>query len=133
MQKRHQHEKERRFAASAVMFGALIGSPACAAPEQPVQIPSDRPGIEVLALSRGRGVPEATQAAFQLIAARVKAARESGQVIAIEQFAIGLEGETQLCVVFRDEAARDALGLELEKLGSGVDLLQLRQNGCSRQ
>ena len=50
------------------------------------------PSIEVLALSRGRGVPEETQAAFDNIKSVVARMQSDGSVIASAESVIGLEG-----------------------------------------
>jgi hypothetical protein len=118
---------------SLLACGLFLFTPACAATAQGPARDAARPGIEVLALSRGAGVPEATRQVFEAIVARVEAARAEGRVVEINQSIIGLEGETRLCVVFTDEVALELLGPELRDLSAGVELLQLRQNGCSRQ
>ena len=119
--------------ASLLACGLFLFTPACAATAQDSDRDAARPGIEVLALSRGAGVPEATRRVFETIVARVEAARAEEGVVQIKQSIFGLEGETRLCVVFRDEEALDTLGPELRNLAAGIELLQFRQNGCAGQ
>ena len=134
MQHSHQASGSRLVhRASLLTCGLLLFTTACAATAQDPAGDAARPGIEVLALSRGAGVPEATRQVFETIVARVEAARAEDRVIQIKQSIFGLEGETRLCVVFRDEEALDSLGPELRNLAAGIELLQFRENGCSGQ
>jgi len=88
------------------------------------------PSIEILALSRGRGVPEETRAALESMKSVVARMQREGSVIASEESVIGLEGETRLCVVFKDQAAARATQTELTKIGAAIDLLQIRTVVC---
>jgi hypothetical protein len=56
--------------------------------------------------------------------------QREGSVIASEESVIGLEGETRLCVVFKDQAAARATQTELTKIGAAIDLLQIRTVVC---
>lgn len=90
-----------------------------------------QPSIEVLALSRGRGVPDSTFKTFQDIVAVANTALESGSVVSVRQETIGLEGETRLCIVFRDNQALVAVGNQIRRLATNIDLLQVNDNRCS--
>ena len=116
------------FTACGVL-AACACTPTAAKADQPVA----RPSMEILALSRGRGVPEATSRTLQVIAATAESALESGSVVSVTRETIGLEGETRLCIVFRDQSALTTLGDEIRKLAADVDLLQIRvkDNDCS--
>ena len=92
---------------------------------------SAQPSIEVLALSRGRGVPESTFKTFQDIVAVANTALKSGSVVSVRQETIGLEGETRLCIVFRDNQALVAVGNQIRRLATNIDLLQVNDNRCS--
>ena len=109
------------------------GSQSCAGPAETSELDAVRPGIEVLALSRGRGVPEATREALQMMKARLDEALVRGSVVAIEESVVGLEGETRMCVLFRDQEALETIGAELRKTADSIDLLQVRINACSNQ
>lgn len=86
---------------------------------------------EVTVLSRGRGVPEATWAAYQQIMARVDAAQARGDVVDATQTLIGLEGERRLCLTFRDPAAQQRFGATLQPMAAEFDLLRVTDSGCS--
>lgn len=86
--------------------------------------------IEILALSRGRGVPTETRAALESMKSVVARLQREGSVIASEESVIGLEGETRLCVVFKDQAAARAAQSELTKIGEAIDLLEIRDAEC---
>ncbi len=88
------------------------------------------PSIEILALSRGRGVPKETRAALESMKSVVARMQREGSVIASEESVFGLEGETRLCVVFRDEAAARVTQSEFTKIGADIDLLQIRDVVC---
>lgn len=107
----------------APAFGCAYGATADA---------GSSPGIEVLALSRGRGVPEPTRRAFDAILTLARQARADGRVIALGRRTIGLEGETRLCLEFTDTQARDRLLGEIERIAAGIDLLAVNLKDCSR-
>jgi len=110
-----------------LVFGICGVLATCACAESPGDPDgSVAPSIEVLALSRGRGVPPAAQDALQAIATAAEAARDTGSVESISREIIGLEGETRLCIVFRDQSALAAFSDEIRDLAAGVDLLQIQ-------
>ncbi len=88
------------------------------------------PSIEILALSRGRGVPKETRAALESMKSVVARMQREGSVIASKESVFGLEGETRLCVVFKDQAAARATQSELTKIGEAIDLLEIREVVC---
>ncbi len=119
-----------------MLFGiglyAAVSSPGVyASSEEELNPSSAQPSIEVLALSRGRGVPESTFKTFQDIVAVANTALESGSVVSVRQETIGLEGETRLCIVFRDNQALVAVGNQIRRLATNIDLLQVNDNRCS--
>ena len=119
-----------------MLFGiglyAAVSSPGMyASSEEELNPSSAQPSIEVLALSRGRGVPESTFKTFQDIVAVANTALESGSVVSVRQETIGLEGETRLCIVFRDNQALVAVGNQIRRLATNIDLLQVNDNRCS--
>lgn len=121
-----------RLACSILGVCGLMATGACTNSAGESDQPVVRPSIEILAMSRGRGVPETTRNTLQAIAAAADSALESGSVLSVNQVTIGLEGETRLCIVFRDQSALAALDEEIRKLAVGVDLLQVRveDNNC---
>ena len=90
------------------------------------------PAIEILALSRGRGVPKATSEIFQVITNRASAALAAGSVTSVTQATIGLEGETRLCIVFRDHLSFTSLSNEIRNIAKDVDLLQINETDCPK-
>lgn len=119
----------------ARLFGAMAVISICqccaAGPAPAGERPDDAPlNIEVLTLSRGSGVPESTRVAFDTIAREAENARQTGGVTAIQRARIGLEGETRLCVRFRDPAVREEYARRWQSLSDGVELMQLREGGC---
>lgn len=88
------------------------------------------PSIEILALSRGRGVPKETRAALESMKSVIARMQREGSVIASEESVFGLEGETRLCVVFKDQAAARVTQSELTKIGEAIDLLEIRDVVC---
>lgn len=113
------------------LYAAVSSLGVNASSEEELNPSSDQPSIEILALSRGRGVPETTFIAFQEIMAVANTALESGSAVSVRQETIGLEGETRLCIVFRDNQAFAAIGNQIRKLATNIDLLQVNDNRCS--
>lgn len=99
--------------------------------EEKLNPSSDQPSIEILAMSRGRGVPETTLIVFQEIMAVANTALESGSATSVKQESIGLEGEIRLCITFRDDQAIAALDSQIRRLAKNIDLLQINNNRCS--
>jgi hypothetical protein len=113
------------------LFATVSSPEVFASAEQQLKQYSNQPSMEILALSRGRGVPETTFIAFQEIITVANTALESGSVISVTQKTIGLEGESKLCVLFRDEQALTQIGDEIRSLATNIDLLQINDNRCS--
>ena len=129
--------KSRTLPFTGCLFVSLclvcaMGNEACAS-SPGAAVESVKPSIEVLALSRGRGVPEAAAKALQAIEALAESERKSGSVMSIRRELIGLEGEIRLCIVFRNLAASTKVGERIQELASGIDLLQVRKRDCSQK
>lgn len=75
-------------------------------------------------------MPEETRAALESMKSVVARMQHEGLVIASEESVFGLEGETRLCVVFKDQAAAHVTQSELMKIGEGIDLLDIRDVVC---
>ena len=87
----------------------------------------------VYALSRGRGVPEPTRSTWQAVWNLLESARRDGKVARLEQTRIGLEGEVRLCAEFDDpKLAREMLDRVRTRV-TGVELLNLVEEPCSRR
>lgn len=83
------------------------------------------------ALSRGRGVPEATRKAWQAAWVELEAAQRDGKVTRLEQRRIGLEGEVRLCAVFDDPKVARSMLDRVRSIVTGVELLNLVEEPCS--
>lgn len=75
-------------------------------------------------------MPKETRAALESMKSVVARMQREGSVIAREESVFGLEGETRLCVVFKDQAAARVAQSELTKIGEAIDLLQIRDVVC---
>ena len=94
-------------------------------------LPSDRGPTDgsltcsLLALSRGKGVPEPTRETYQDVRNMLRKAEAEGTVIGLRETRIGLEGETR--IDFELSRGRDAKTLmrRIRAIVQGVDLLNL--------
>src|SRR2546422_3036032 len=75
----------------------------------------------VYALSRGRGVPEATRAAWQAVWTMLDEARRDGKVTRLEQTRLGLEGEVRLCAEFADPRVAREMLQRAREIGKDVE------------
>ena len=87
----------------------------------------------VYALSRGRGVPEATRSAWQAVWTMLEDARREGKVARLQQTRIGLEGEVRLCAEFSDPGHAREMLERAREAGRGVELLNVVEESCSGQ
>ncbi|HWQ37736.1 MAG TPA: hypothetical protein VNM24_03865 [Burkholderiales bacterium] len=100
------------------------GKPAAAASRQE---------FALYALSRGKGVPAPTRDAFKKAQALLEGARQRGEVVALKETRIGLEGETRLCVEARNPAASRRLQREVRQIGKDVELFNVVEEACSKK
>lgn len=115
---------------AALIVALMLGSAGCmsSAPAAEPDAAQQR-SLAVYALSRGKGVPEATRRAFGEIKAKLKTLHDSATVVELKEQRIGIEGETRLCAVFVDPgAARE----EYQRLAQyqTVDLLSIALERC---
>ena len=87
----------------------------------------------VSALSRGRGVPPPTRAAWQAVWTMLEDARREGKVTRLQQTRIGLEGEVRLCAEFSDPAHARELQARARQIVEGVELINVAEEPCSGQ
>lgn len=80
--------------------------------------------IEITSLSRGRGVPASTQAAYKRATAVV------AQEASFQEARLGLEGETRASVEFSDSERATEVFAKLTELAQGVDLLTIEWRTC---
>jgi hypothetical protein len=127
---KQRQSKGRRCTALIPVLILSFYAAGCGAQSENPEGSDLHPSIEILALSRGRGVPDEARAALESIKSVVVRLQREGSVIASEEAVIGLEGETRLCVVFKDQAAARTTQTELTKIGAAIDLLEIRNVMC---
>ena len=86
--------------------------------------------ITIDALSRGKGVPAETREAFRQIRALLERQQATAAVTAMQYQRIGLEGESRLCVEFRNASDAQAALAEIRKIATDVDLLNVVEAPC---
>ena len=86
--------------------------------------------ITINALSRGKGVPAETREAFKQIRALLERQQAAAAVAALQYQRIGLEGESRLCVEFRNASDVQAALAEIRKIAAGVELLNVVEAPC---
>lgn len=87
-------------------------------------------GIEVVTLSRGRGVPAKTLEAYAQIKELVSEEARSGAAITQNERIIGLEGERRFCISLPDQETSSRLLERMRALSVNVELLHVIENGC---
>jgi hypothetical protein len=86
--------------------------------------------LTVTMLSRGKGVPEATRAAYNDIRALLEKQRSAYAVTDLRTQRIGLEGETRLCAEFRSTTDAQAALSDIRQRAEGVELLDISDAPC---
>jgi hypothetical protein len=111
----------------AVAAGCALATPTDGQ-ERAVRAPRS---FALYALSRGRGVPEATRTAWQAAWSLLEGARRDGKVARLEQIRIGLEGEMRLCAEFDDPQVAQEMVDRVRMIVRDVQLLNLVEEPCS--
>jgi hypothetical protein len=123
-----------RRARLAWVLTAWMAAAGCAAPVRTDGQERPAPAsFAVYALSRGRGVPEATSRAWRAVWTLLEDARREGKVAQLRQARVGLEGEVRLCAEFSDAARAREMLARVREIGKGVDLLNIVEEPCTRQ
>ena len=96
---------------------------------------ADRPtvatsGCALYALSRGKGVPDATRKTYKAAREQFQRAQAEGLISRFEESRIGLEGEMRLCVEFANADEGQKFIHRLRGMVAGVDLLNLVEEPC---
>jgi hypothetical protein len=117
------------------VLSAWLGIAGCATPA-PISgeertASTDSMSFAVSALSRGRGVPPPTRAAWQAVWTMLEDARREGKVTRLQQTRIGLEGEVRLCAEFADPAHARELLARARQIVEGVELINVVEAPCS--
>lgn len=86
--------------------------------------------LTINALSRGKGVPDETREAFKQIRTLLEQQQANASVAEVQYQRIGLEGESRLCVEFRNRRDAQATLARIRTLSTGVDLLEVVETPC---
>jgi hypothetical protein len=120
----------------ACLFGAWTAAAGCATtprPQDVAQASRAAPAsFSVYALSRGRGVPDATRSAWQTLWELLETARRDGAATTLLQTRIGLEGEVRLCAEFSDARRAQEMLARAREMATRVELLNVVEEPCSR-
>ena len=87
--------------------------------------------VAVYALSRGKGVPEATRAAREKASAFLEQLRAEKRVLDIKVTPMGLEGERRICATFASEQEAEQAATRLREIGAGVELFNVVLESCA--
>ncbi|MFZ1745029.1 MAG: hypothetical protein WBO24_02835 [Nitrospirales bacterium] len=110
-----------------MMMGASKG---CAEAKPPETLAPAPQSIAVYALSRGKGVPEQAIEVLAHSRTLLKSAQERGEVRRMVEQRIGIEGETRLCAEFSDVESAHSIIEQIQQLGEGVDLINVKLEPC---
>jgi hypothetical protein len=110
-----------------IMMGASKG---CAEAKPPETLAPAPQSISVYALSRGKGVPDQAMEVLAQTRTLLKAAQERGEALRVVEQRIGIEGETRLCVEFSHAESALPLIDQIQQLGQGVDLINVKVEPC---
>jgi hypothetical protein len=86
--------------------------------------------VTIDALSRGKGVPAETREAFKQIRALLERQQATAAVAAMRYQRIGIEGESRLCVEFRNASDAQTALAEIRRIAAGADLLNVVEAPC---
>lgn len=111
-----------------MMMGASKG---CAEAKPPETLSPAPQSISVYALSRGKGVPDQAREVLAHSRTLLKSAQERGEVRRMVEQRIGIEGETRLCAEFSDAESAHSMIEQIQQLGKGVDLINVKVEPCS--
>ena len=84
----------------------------------------------VTTLSRGKGVPPETREALKRLRALLEERKATAAVTDLQVQRIGIEGESRLCIEFRNAAAAESVLAEMHRISAGSDLLDIAETPC---
>lgn len=88
-------------------------------------------GFAIYALSRGTGVPLQAREVLRKVRELVEADRNRGVSVSIESTRIGLEGETRMCVEYKNPKNAVRAYERATALVKGIDLVNLVAESCA--
>jgi hypothetical protein len=109
--------------------GGTVRRPVMSTPKSPT--PSEGSGFTVEMLSRGKGVPAEARDAFARVRELVEKDQGRGVAVTFETTRIGLEGETRLCVDYKDTKQAGRTFKRAKALVRGIDLINLVPRRCA--
>ena len=86
----------------------------------------------VYALSRGRGVPPQAREALRKVRALVEQDQKRGISVTIETTRIGIEGETRMCIDYKNGADGTRAYDRVRAIVKGIDLVNLVAEPCAK-
>lgn len=110
-----------------MMMGAGKG---CAEEKPPETLAPAPQSISVYALSRGKGLPDQAREVLAQSRRLLKAAQKRGEVLRVVEQRLGIEGETKLCAEFSQAESARMLSDQIQQLGKGVDLINVKVEPC---
>ena len=113
-----------------VFFGAALASGCAPAQAISARLAPDT-DIAVYALSRGQGVPVAARQALRSARALFAKWGAEGRVLDLVDTPVGLEGDTRLCARFATPVDATSALKELDDIGRGVELFQVKAERCA--
>ncbi|MDT3775945.1 hypothetical protein PJI16_00025 [Nitrospira sp. MA-1] len=122
-----------RLVLTLLVMGVMMmgGSKGCAEAKPPEALAPAPQSISVYALSRGKGVPDQAREVLAQSRTLLKSAQERGEVRRMVEQRIGIEGETRLCAEFSDTESAHSMIEQIQLLGQGVDLINVKVEPCS--
>ena len=123
----------RVLAASVALAIAQLGCAAQSAKATAATAADAGSSVVVEALSRGKGVADATYEAMTKARSLLQRLQKEGKVVQLEETRLGLEGETRLCAEFKDSAAASAALEQLRAIAHRVELLNVVAKPCDNR
>jgi hypothetical protein len=85
----------------------------------------------IYALSRGKGVPPEAREALRRVRELVETDQSRGVTVSVETTRIGIEGETRVCVDYKDPEDGTRAYERAKVIVKGVDLVNLVAEPCA--
>lgn len=100
--------------------------------ETPPPVPmTSTHSFAISGLSRGKGVPPEAREALRQVRELVEADQNRGVSVSVETTRIGIEGETRVCVEYKDPEDGTRAYERAKVIVKGVDLVNLVAEPCA--
>jgi len=123
-------KRGRRVLAALLLIAAETACADNSVTQRPAVAASEPQSFALYTLSRGKGVPEGASAVLAGAEKMIEDLKARGAQITVTKERIGLEGETRLCATFADESLAEEALARVQRLVSGVDLVNLTEEPC---